>query len=52
LYLIFQLILRAQKRWRRINAPDLVAKVLEGVMFEDGIEARKTKTNQLEKHAA
>lgn len=52
LYLIFQLIIRAQKRWRRINAPHLVTKVLEGVKFEDGIEVRKTKNNQTEKHAA
>jgi len=52
LYLIFQLILRAQKRWRRINAPHLVTKVLEGVKFEDGIEVRKTRNNQTEKRAA
>jgi len=52
LYLIFQLILRAQKRWRRLNAPHLVTKVLDGVKFEDGIEVRKTKNNQTEKHAA
>jgi len=31
LNLIFQLILRAQKKWRRINAPRLATKVLEGV---------------------
>ena len=52
LYLIFQLILRAQKRWRRINAPNLVTKVLDGVKFEDGIEVRRTKNSQTEKHAA
>ncbi len=52
LYLIFQLIIRAQKRWRRLNAPHLVTKVLEGVKFEDGIEARKSKNNQTEKRAA
>ena len=52
LYLIFQLILRAQKRWRRINAPHLVTKVLDGVKFEDGIEVRKTRNNQTEKCAA
>ncbi|MEW5796990.1 MAG: IS256 family transposase, partial [Candidatus Zixiibacteriota bacterium] len=52
LYLIFQLIVRAQKRWRRINAPHVVTKVLAGVTFEDGIEVRKTKNNQIESHAA
>ncbi len=52
LYLIFQLIVRAEKRWRRINAPQMVTKVLAGVTFEDGLEVRKTKNNQTEKHAA
>ncbi len=52
LYLIFQLIIRAQKNWRRLNGAHLVTKVLEGVKFEDGIEVRKTKNNQTEKHAA
>jgi transposase-like protein len=51
LYLIFQLILRAQQRWRRINAPHLVTKILEGVTFEDGIEVT-TKSNQTERNAA
>jgi len=52
LYLIFQLILRAQKRWQRLNAPHLVRQVLDGVKFEDGIEIRKTKKNQTGKCAA
>jgi len=52
LYLVFQLILRAQKRWRRINAPHLVTKALEGVTFKDGIEVRTEKKNQTEKAAA
>ncbi|MEW5797212.1 MAG: transposase, partial [Candidatus Zixiibacteriota bacterium] len=51
LYLVFQLIVRAQKRRRRINAPHLVTKVLAGVTFEDGIEVR-SRNNQTEKHAA
>jgi transposase-like protein len=52
LYLIFQLILRTQKRWRRLNAPHLVQKILEGVTFKDGIAVREVKKNQTEKHAA
>lgn len=52
LYLIFQLILRTQKRWRRLNAPHLVQKVLEKVTFKDGFEIRETKNNQTERHAA
>lgn len=51
LYLIFQLIVRAEQRWRRINAPHMVAKVLAGVTFDDGIEV-KSMNNQTEKHAA
>jgi transposase-like protein len=38
LFLIFKLIQRAQTRWRRINAPELIEKVLNGVKFEDGQE--------------
>lgn len=51
LYLIFQLIMRAEKRWRRINSPHLVEKVLDGVKFEDGIEV-KNRNNQTERNAA
>lgn len=43
LFLIFQLIHRAQSRWRKINAPELVEKVLNGVKFEDGQEVKITK---------
>ncbi len=52
LYLIFQLILRAQKRWQRLHAPHLVRQVLDGVKFKDGIVVRKTKNNQTDKSAA
>ena len=51
LYLIFQLILRAQKRWRRLNAPHLVRQILDGIKFKDGIEVT-TKKNQTERDAA
>ena len=43
LYLIFQLIVRAQKRWRSINAPEMVPRVIEGVKFKDGIEIKEIK---------
>ena len=45
LYLIFQLIIRAQKRWQRLNAPHLVQKVLDGVKFKDGVEV--TEVDQI-----
>jgi len=45
LYLVFQLVRRAERRWRRIDAPHLVIKVLEGVPFTNGIEviAKRSK---------
>lgn len=52
LSLIFQLIIKAQRRWRRLNAPPLVARVLEGVNYENGIEIKKKRINQAERHAA
>ena len=38
LFLIFQLIQRAQHRWHKISAPELMQKVIQGVKFEDGQE--------------
>ena len=45
LYLIFQLFRRAERNWRRLNAPHLVSKVIQGVNFKDGIEVKKKKNN-------
>ncbi len=42
LYLVFQLVRRAGQRWRRLDAPHLVAKVLDGIQFVNGIEVTKT----------
>ena len=41
LYLVFQLVQRAAQRWRRLDAPHLVAKVLDGIQFVNGIEVTK-----------
>ena len=41
LYLVFQLVRRAAQRWRRIDAPHLVARVLDGMQFVNGIEIKK-----------
>ncbi len=38
LYLVFQLVRRAERRWRRIDAPHVVVKVLDGVQFVNGVE--------------
>jgi putative transposase len=37
--MVFKLGLEAQKHWRRLNGPELVAKVVTGVKFVDGEEA-------------
>ena len=36
--MVFKLALEAQKTWRRINGYALIAKVITGVKFKDGIE--------------
>jgi transposase-like protein len=42
LYLVFQLVRRAERRWRRIDAPHLVARVLDGIQFVDGVEVTES----------
>src|SRR6202022_2790096 len=39
LTMVFKLGLEAQKHWRRLNGPELVAKVVTGLKFVDGEEA-------------
>jgi hypothetical protein len=39
----FKLFDSAEKRWRRVNAPQLVELVALGVKFEDGIQVRSTE---------
>jgi putative transposase len=36
--MVFKLAMEAQKHWRRLNGPELVAKVVTGVKFVDGEE--------------
>jgi transposase-like protein len=36
LTMVFKLAIEAEKRWRRLNGYQLLAKVIEGVKFEDG----------------
>ena len=52
LYLIFQLFRRAERNWRRLNAPHLVTKVIQGVIFKDGIEIKKERKPQTDMVAA
>jgi len=39
LTMVFKLALAAQKKWRRINAPQVLGKIMGGVRFKDGEEA-------------
>jgi transposase-like protein len=40
LAMVFKLLLAAEKRWRRVNAPHLVALVQAGLKFSDGQQRR------------
>ncbi len=38
---IWKMLMVAQKKFRRLNAPELLAKVYAGVQYKDGIEVRR-----------
>lgn len=38
---IWKMLMVAQKRFRRLNAPELLAKVYAGVRYEDGVEVTR-----------
>lgn len=38
---IWKMLMVAQKRFRRLNAPELLAKVYAGVQYEDGVEVTR-----------
>ncbi len=38
LAMVFKLLLSARKKWRRLDGPDHLAEVIQGVRFEDGIK--------------
>jgi putative transposase len=44
----FKLIQAAEQRWRRVNAPQLVAAVLAGVQYKDGVRIGRTSLDQPE----
>ncbi len=41
--LVFQLMLKRQAKWRRINYPELAAMVIAGVKYRDGIEIKTSR---------
>ena len=52
LTMAFKLLLMAQARWRRLNAPHLVAQVRAGVRFQDGLRVERDDTADEVKTAA
>ena len=44
LAMVFKLVIAASKTWRRLNGYDKLPRLIEGVLFTDGIEADKTET--------
>jgi putative transposase len=39
--MVFKLALEAQKSWRKLNGYELIAQVIRGVQFQDGVEVRE-----------
>jgi hypothetical protein len=35
--MVFKLAIEAERHWRRLNKPQLILKLIEGVRFVDGI---------------
>jgi len=52
LTMAFKLLLMAQTRWRRLNAPHLVAQVRAGVRFQDGVRLEREDAEDEVKTAA
>jgi len=48
----FQLMSAAQDRWRRITSPELVAEVMHGTRFIDGVRQIKQERKTSERDAA
>ena len=47
LHLVFQLVRQAEGRWRRLDAPHLVVRILDGVRFVNGLEVRKASKRRV-----
>ncbi len=39
--MVFKLAMEAQKSWRKLNGYELIAQVIRGVQFQDGVEVRE-----------
>jgi len=52
LTMAFKLLTMAQQRWRRLNAPHLVAQVRAGVRFQDGLRIERDTATEAAQTAA
>ena len=52
LTMAFKLLTMAEQRWRRLNAPHLVAQVRAGVRFRDGLRVERDTADQAVQSAA
>ena len=52
LTMAFKLLTMAQQRWRRLNAPHLVAQVRAGVRFRDGLRIERDTATEAVQTAA
>jgi len=37
--MVFRLMMSAKKKWRKINGPNRLPEVIQGVVFKDGIKS-------------
>jgi hypothetical protein len=52
LAMAYKLLIPAQERWRRFNGRELVADVLKGMRFKDGVKVPNDETTTDETLAA
>ena len=52
LTMAFKLLTMAEQRWRRLNAPHLVAQVRAGVRFRDGLRIERDTATEAVQTAA
>ena len=52
LAMAYMLLITAQERWRRFNGHELVAEVLDGATFKDGVKVTDDETTTLDERVA
>ena len=46
LSMVFKLVKSAETHWQLLRGAELIAKVITGVQFEDGVEAQKKRSSE------